>query len=553
MQDSTAHFVSLHKSSGDFSEDTVTWGTAPQTEDFISKSYIFAKDTWYSFDVTDYVNSCLADGKSVNLAIADNGALRTQFASRTHSYAPELILISSERDNICAPDDYDEYNSSVTAQRWSGDSRRQYLSRDISSLKGFEISEEAPALSKYGGNMSKSHRKTGIFYTEKVNGRWIIVDPDGYEFISLGVNEIDPGSSKAEVEGRTAVYPTIEQWAEGTTNMLRGDFGFNTAGAWSDNTSLNGAENKLCTTKILYILKSYMRTLGLESSTGGNTLFSNNNTMNVFDPEFEEFCRLMIKKELTYGENGLNLIGYMSDNELPSDLQLLDRYLTLDYTDKRNVYSYVIAWEWLYSYTGKKDASLSDITDTMREDFREFVYDRYFYLINSSIKAVSPGSLYLGAREAFSSSSGILKAAGRHCDIITLNYYGKWTPDSVDVALVCGIADKPFIVTEWYAMAYDSGLACTSGAGFRVDTQEDRGRFYENYALKLLQMKNCVGFHWFKYLDNDPNASGRDLSNTDGNKGLFNIKFQPYTALTNHMSKINKNAYALTEYFDERN
>ena len=227
-------------------------------------------------------------------------------------------------------------------------------------------------------------------------------------------------------------------------------------------------------------------------------MFSNNNTLNVFDPEFEEFCRLMIKKELTYGENGLNLIGYMSDNELPSDLQLLDRYLTLDYTDKRNVYSYVTAWEWLYSYTGKKNASLSDITDTMREDFREFVYDRYFYLINSSIKAVSPGSLYLGAREAFSSSSGILKAAGRHCDIITLNYYGKWTPDSADAALVCGIADKPFMVTEWYAMAYDSGLACTSGAGFRVKTQSDRGSFYQNYALGLMEEKSCVGFDWFK-------------------------------------------------------
>lgn len=145
-----------------------------------------------------------------------------------------------------------------------------------------------------------------------------------------------------------------------------------------------------------------------------------------------------------------------------------------------------------------------------------------------------------------------MTAAGRYCDVVTINYYGAWTPESGLMAQWSSWTGRPFIITEWYAMAYDSGLACTTGAGFRVATQADRGKFYQNYALKLLQTKNCVGFHWFKYLDNDPEATNRDASNIDGNKGIVNISFQPYTELTNRMRTVNINAYKLIEYFDGR-
>ena len=46
---------------------------------------------------------------------------------------------------------------------------------------------------------------------------------------------------------------------------------------------------------------------------------------------------------------------------------------------------------------------------------------------------------------------------------------------------------KPFIVTEWYAKGMDSGMANTTGAGFVVKTQADRGRFYQNFTLGLLE------------------------------------------------------------------
>ncbi|MDP3209629.1 MAG: hypothetical protein Q8M65_10805, partial [Rhodoglobus sp.] len=85
------------------------------------------------------------------------------------------------------------------------------------------------------------------------------------------------------------------------------------------------------------------------------------------------------------------------------------------------------------------------------------------------------------------------------------------------------------LITEWYAKGMDSGMANTSGAGWTVKTQADRGRFYENFTLGLLEARGCVGWHWFKYGDNDPTDTKADPSNTDSNKGIVTNRYAPST------------------------
>lgn len=146
----------------------------------------------------------------------------------------------------------------------------------------------------------------------------------------------------------------------------------------------------------------------------------------------------------------------------------------------------------------------------------------------------------------------MVKAAGLHADAVSFNWYGSWTPDSARMRSWEGWAGKPFIITEWYAKGGDAaGLANTSGAGWLVKTQADRGRFYQNFALGLLRAKGCVGWHWFKYQDNDPQAGG-DPSNQDSNKGIVDIAYQPYGELVEAMRALNAEAYSLTEFFDGR-
>ena len=92
-----------------------------------------------------------------------------------------------------------------------------------------------------------------------------------------------------------------------------------------------------------------------------------------------------------------------------------------------------------------------------------------------------------------------------------------------------------------------------SGAGWTVRNQEDRGRFYQNFALQLIECKECVGFDWFQYIDNDPDDASADLSNTNANKGVIDNRGEEYTELTRYMSELNNQKYALVAFFDARN
>ena len=92
-----------------------------------------------------------------------------------------------------------------------------------------------------------------------------------------------------------------------------------------------------------------------------------------------------------------------------------------------------------------------------------------------------------------------------------------------------------------------------SGAGWIVKTQRDRGFFYQNYNLALLESKNCVGWHYFKYQDNDPTAKGVDPSNTDSNKGIVNNLYEVWKPMMDLMKELNTQVYHLIQYFDDSN
>ena len=111
---------------------------------------------------------------------------------------------------------------------------------------------------------------------------------------------------------------------------------------------------------------------------------------------------------------------------------------------------------------------------------------------------------------------------------------------------------KPILITEWYAKAVDSGMANTSGAGWLVKTQADRAAFYQNFTLGLLESRVCVGWHWFRYSDNDPAHKGADPSNLDANKGIVTSRYETYQALLDAMRDVNVRTFGLIRHFDDR-
>jgi hypothetical protein len=233
---------------------------------------------------------------------------------------------------------------------------------------------------------------------------------------------------------------------------------------------------------------------------------------------------------------------------MPFQRLSLDNYLSKkDTTDQ----GYVAARNWLQ----QKNLAVKDITDKERNEFLGVMAERYYSIVSKAIKKYDPNHLYLGSR--FHSYEKkvpeVFKAAGKYVDVIAVNYYREWTPLKEDITNWEAWSGKPFIITEWYTKGEDSGMPNYSGAGWIVRTQKDRGLFYQNFTLALLESKNCVGFHWFKYQDNDPSNLKTDPSNRDANKGIVKLDYTVYKDLADKMKELNKNVYSLIDFFDSRN
>ncbi len=162
--------------------------------------------------------------------------------------------------------------------------------------------------------------------------------------------------------------------------------------------------------------------------------------------------------------------------------------------------------------------------DEDRKAFLKLAASRYFRIVSQAIKKADPNHMYVGSR--FHGRplryKALFEACGPYVDAMSINYYKAWNPsDRMNDWLEW--SGTPFFITEWYANGMDSGIANSSGAGWIVKTQKDRGLHYQNFTLALLEHPGCVGWHWFKYIDNDPEEKGIDPSNVDSNKGVVSL------------------------------
>jgi hypothetical protein len=69
--------------------------------------------------------------------------------------------------------------------------------------------------------------------------------------------------------------------------------------------------------------------------------------------------------------------------------------------------------------------------------------------------------------------------------------------------------------------------------------------------MALLESETCIGWHWFKYMDNDPADAKTDASNKDSNKGILNTRYEPYRALLDAMRELNVRIHPLIQHFDQ--
>jgi len=421
-----------------------------------------------------------------------------------------------------------------------------FETRTVELLGGYTPPKKLPALSKYGRLLDHRVQATGFFRVTKIEDRWWGVDPEGFLYINVALNSISMGKSERNEKAVAEKFGSAEKWIGKTLEILE-ETGFNCAGSWSDTEAIIKA-NKTAKRPFAYTINwNFMSTYGKERGgtyqQPGHTGYPND-AIFVFDPEFETFCDRQAKKLLATKDDP-NLFGHFSDNEMPFKPKALDNFLALPESEP----GHKAAAQWL----NKQGITIEQITDKHREAFMALVGEKYFSVVSKAIKKYDPNHMYIGARfySEEKNHAEFMKVAGKYLDIISNNYYNYWTPDSAQMANWTAWTEKPFIVTEYYTKGEDSGMPNQSGAGWIVRTQRDRGLFYQNYNLALLESKNCVGWHYFKYQDNDPTAKGVDPSNIDANKGIVNNEYELWTPMTSLMKELNTQVYSLIQYFDK--
>jgi hypothetical protein len=432
----------------------------------------------------------------------------------------------------------------VQVQVAPGKNWTNYSTRTLAALPEAITRQTDTNLDQYGGLLARKEKATGFFYPKKIVDRWWLIDPDGGLFLHKAVVAVIPmGGTNAEAAFKEK-FGSDSNWVASTSSLLH-EQGFNGLGAWSDTERLRQSSQPLVYTRIWDFMSRYGQKRGGTYQQSGHTGYPKD-CIFVFDPEFEKFCD-SYARQLAATKNDPWLLGHFSDNEMPFKRDAIINYLQLPEKDPGRQ----AAQSWLQARHGSQ-ATIKDITEQDRKDFLALVTDRYYRIVSTAIKKYDPNHLFLGSRfnDGELNYPEVFKAAGAYVDVMAVNYYRTWTPSQEKLAMWSRESGRPILITEWYVKGEDSGLSNNSGAGWIVKSQRDRGLFYQNFTLALLESKVCVGWHWFKYSDNDPSEPNTDPSNRDSNKGIVTFRYEPYSALLEAMKPLNDRVYTLADYFD---
>ncbi len=407
---------------------------------------------------------------------------------------------------------------------------------------------------KYGGWKELNTNKSDFFRVENINGIWWIIDPEGYAFISKGVNHISWSADHAPSLGYSPYervtkqkYGEIDKWASASIKRLW-EWNFNTIGAWSSRETFNKD-------------MPYTVIMDIGASAGSDWL--KGSFPDVFSENFRNSAERIAESVCKAYANDPFLLGYFTDNELRwgadwrSPKALFDDFLTMpENTDGKKalvktfveVYGNLDTANKAFNINAKTYDELIDYFTTaqglssvafeikkVKSAFLKKVADQYFKVCKDAIRKFDQNHLILGCRFAGYAPTEVLEAMRDHVDIVSYNNYSPEAPIN-SLEEIYRITGKPIMITEFSFKAMDSGLPNTKGAGVPVATQKDRADGFERYVKSLMKTPYVVGYHWFEHTD-EP-AEGR-FDGENSNYGLVNIKDEPWEILVNRMKQVN--------------
>jgi len=427
----------------------------------------------------------------------------------------------------------------------------------------------------------------GYFGVAKRNGIFWLVDPNGRRFLSKGVNSVRFDQDQIQDSDRVPYaeackkkYGGEDAWrAAAAARLAR--WGFNTLGSWSDETVARAGPSLLAVTLGLDLGDSFTWPSNGRPIAGYPQRFPD-----VFHAGFEAHVRRRATETCETRRKDRNVIGYFIDNELRwgpdwrGGDELLGLFLGLPAASagrnaavaflrgrhpdfgqfKRAWRTGAQSWDafaasmrieppYRRNPPYQRRAADEDAADRAAPEragffadcdaFAALVAERYFTATCGAIGAADDNHLVLGCRFAYVPARGVVEAAARHCDVISLNCYDLDASPTIEAYATAG---KPCLIGEFSFRAADSGLPNTNGAGPLLATQAERAACFRRYVGAALREPSVVGYHWFEHADQP--AAGR-FDGENSNFGTVTIDDEVYQELTQTMTAVNAEAEAL--------
>ncbi len=392
----------------------------------------------------------------------------------------------------------------------------------------------------------------GQFALVEDEGRLWFRAPDQRQFLSLGVNAVGSGAYRAP--NPNYYDPVPKQFGGDRPAWVRSVFarlsswGFNTVGAWSDG-ALYG--------------QRYPYAFMLYAAGHDHPLD------HVFEPEFPALAATNTASARTLRSDPY-LLGYFLDNELPwwgelgwrasGQKSLLERYaraqggagkralrefLEQRYAGNIARFDHVYRVALVSFDQLERPVELSLLNRSARVDADEFaglVAERFFSVTTRALREQDATHLVLCVRFAGEAPWPVVRAAGRHCDLVSVNQYQQ--SGDIDRELldnIYAVTHKPILISEYSFSATEnqSGDPNTRGAPVTVRTQAERAEHAARFLSQALTLPYVVGAHWFEWADESP--QGR-FDGEDQNYGLVDLRDRPYQLLTEALRTVNREA-----------
>ncbi|MDW8052156.1 MAG: beta-galactosidase [Armatimonadota bacterium] len=547
-------------------------------------------------------------GKNIiQVGITNRGAIRLE-----HIVAFQIFLWRSEKPRVLIVDNIrlipvdetlrgivDEFGQYAHAD-WRGKIKSiSHLRRTLRYEMRDLARHPAPAdFDEYGAWKSGPQLKaTGYFRTEKVNGKWWLVAPNGRLFFSTGMDCVHYGDPTF-ITGREQMFTWLpregeplakhyarhsgvhsgpikegitynfyaanlerkygenypERWREHTIRRLR-SWGFNTIANWSLwEWHRNGRI-------------PYVATVGIwgehKRVPSGSDYWGKMH--DPYDPQFAQNARASIEPVAQRVKGDPWCLGFFVDNELswagqgeengryglaygalslhadesPAKRAFLEQ-LRAKYGDIQRLNA---AWNANYpSWDAlRPPVQLPSVPTRERQrDFSEFVRAfarKYFQTVRDLLRELTPNHLYLGCRFAWYSLDAVA-ACAELCDVISFNIYAPKLDHSAYAFLMP--FDKPVIIGEFHFGALDRGMFHTGLVA--AANQRERARMYEEYVQSVLDHPLFVGCHWFQYMDQP--LTGRWFDGENYNIGFVSITDTPYPEMVAAARRVHSGMYA---------